>query len=255
MLWERKNRGQGSPLRYDAGMRPLAPQATRRGCGRAAFGLVLPLILAGCSTFRPVQPLAPGETALGVSLGGPLLNTLGTVFPTPILAVSGARGLQSRALGIPWTATGAIDLTAAMFGDLHVEPGLVGYPIVQDTRAPSGAGRPTIAVATSLHVLANRHDSLFAPHVATVASWQLGRTFLAYAGADAAVAIKTPVHPIAGPLGGAEWVTGRSRFGLEVKWLAPYHDVEPLAPGWISPFHHGYFTVLLGYDHHFGGGQ
>ena len=255
MLRERKNPGQGgAPLRYHAGMRPLGFFPPRPPCpvrreGRARpLGLALAVFVAGCSTFRPVQPLDPGQTALGVSLGGPLLNTLGTVFPTPILNVVAARGLRSRAGNMPWAVTGALDITAALYGNLHLEPGMVAYPIVQ-----TGGAVPSVAVAGSLHVLANRHDSLFVPHLAGIASWRWGAQLLVYTGGDAALAIKTPAAPLIGPLAGAEWVHGRGRFGLEVKWLAPYHDVEPAAPTWIAPFHHGYFSVLLGAGYQFGG--
>jgi hypothetical protein len=247
MLRERKNPGPGLPLRYHAGMRPNGP---RPPCLGRLLGAVFALFFPACSTFGPVQPLAPGETALGVSLGGPLLQTLGTVFPTPVLTVTAARGLHSRPLDVPWAVTGAADVTAALFGDLHLEPGLVAYPIVRKAGAI-----PTVAVAGSLHVLANRHDSLFAPHLAGIASWHLSQCLLVYTGADAAMAIKSPAAPIVGPLGGVHWVTGRGRFGLEVKWLAPYHDVEPAAPTWIAPFHHGYFSVLLAAGYHFGGAR
>ena len=48
------------------------------------------LVGSARSTFRPVRPLAPARTALGVSLGGPLLQPQRTVFPTPILSLGGA---------------------------------------------------------------------------------------------------------------------------------------------------------------------
>jgi hypothetical protein len=218
------------------------------GCGRLRSGgaVAFTLFFAGCSSFRPVRPLEPGTTALGVSLGGPLLNTLGTVFPTPILSVAGARGMQAAG-ALPWAVTGALDVTAGLYGNLHVEPGVVFHPIVHE-----GGWAPTLAVAGSLHVLANRHDALVAPHAAAAVSWRLGTAFVVYTGADAAMAIARPVRLIAGPLAGGEWLRGRWHHGLEVKWLAPYHDVEPAAPTWIAPFHHGYFTVLLATGYQFG---
>ena len=250
MLRERKTPGQGSPLRYHAGMRPPGPRGPAC-CGRLPSGCAgfFTLFFAACSTFRPVRPLDPGATALGVSLGGPLLQTLGTVFPTPILSVAGAHGMQAAG-AMPWAVTGALDVTAGLYGNLHVEPGVVFHPIVHEAGLA-----PTLAVAGSLHVLANRHDALIAPHVAAAVSWRPATAFVVYTGADAAMAIAAPARLIAGPLGGVEWVRTRWRYGLEVKWLAPYHDVEPAAPTWIAPFHHGYFTVLLGASYQLGGAR
>jgi hypothetical protein len=231
----------------------MRPRGAARSDLRKPRGLVpvtaaLVIFLTGCSTLRPVQPLPRGETTVAASLGGPLINTLGTVFPTPVLTVGAARGL-GEAFGQPWSASAGWNLTAALFGVLHVEPGLVTYPLIS-----SDGWTPTLAVAGSLHVLANRHDWLVAPQVAAVASWWRDR-FGFYGGAEVAMALVRPARPIAGPLAGAQVSRGRGFFGLEVKWLALHYDVEPAAPNWISPLHRGYFSVLLGGGYRFGGSR
>lgn len=215
-----------------------------------AGSLAVACAISACSTTRPIQPLAPGETALGVSLGGPLLQTLGTVFPTPILSVGVAHGHAPNrlSLGAPWALTGAIDVTAALFGSLHVDPGLALYPLVRSQGAV-----PTVGLFCNLHVIANREDVLLAPQVAGITSWRLGRPWLLYVGLDAARPVKAQASWLAGPMLGTQWDRGQTRFGLEAKWIAPYHDVEPVAPSWISPAHHGFFSLLLSVGYRFGG--
>jgi hypothetical protein len=217
--------------------------------------LGLLLQLAACATTRPVRPLAPKETSLGVSLGGPLINTLGAVFPTPMLTVAGARGVSEQL-----ALTGALNLTAALFGTVHIEPGVVFFPVL----SPHG-GVPTVAVHGSWHLLTDFSGGddgegagwLLGPHLATVASWRLGAPLLGYAGVEGTFAFSPGSSRagrlLAGPLLGVELARGRARFGLECKWLAPHHDVEPAAPEWISPGRHGYLSVVLGFGYHFGG--
>lgn len=206
---------------------------------------LVPLLVgaAACGTARPVAPLGVGETALAVSLGGPLLRTFGVVIPTPILDVSVARGLSDR-----WAATAALDVTAAAYGNLHLQPGAVYFPVV-------GQDGPTVGLAGSVHVITTRADVLVAPHLGATAAWRLADGLRGYLGADAAVAMATgggKTRIIAGPLLGAELARGRARFGVELKWLAPNYDTTPTAPGWVSPGGRGYLSVLLAAGYHWG---
>jgi hypothetical protein len=200
---------------------------------RHAWSLALAAL--ACSTVRPVEPLGAGQAMVGASLGGPMVHALGLAMPTPILTAGGAYGVGER-----WNATASLDATAGAYGVLHLEPGAAFFPV-------AGAGaRPTLMLGGSLHLLTNFRDTRVAPAATAVASWRAGRR-LGYAGADAALALGSPTRLVAGPLAGGELRLGRHvGLGLELKWLAPYYDVEPLAPDWISPAHHGYFSVLLG---------
>ena len=210
---------------------------------RLSLLTIVATICAGaCSTVRPVEPLAPGQFALAGSVGGPLINTLGTVFPTPMLTAGGSYGLGER-----WVATGSVGLTEALFGVVHVEPGATFFPWL------SQEGEMIFGATASLHVLVNGSDALVAPQLSGTASWRLSPAWLVYGGGDLALVLRAPARPIWGPLGGVQWRTGRTSLSLETKWLAPHHDVEPAAPGWISPAHQGYLTVLLGARFAFGG--
>jgi hypothetical protein len=221
------------------------PQALTVCRGARALTSLLGLALAvasGCAQTRVVRPLAPGETVAGVSLGGPLIGLFGAAFPTPILQVGGARGLAERL-----AVTGNLDLTAALYGTLHLEPGVIWHPVVQ------GPGLlPSIGLAGSLHLLTDFSAARLAPHVAAVASWPLAGAHTFYAGIDAAVVPGTSTRAVVGPLAGGELRRGSLGLAVELKWLAPYHDVEPAAPSWISPGQRGFLTVLLGVSYHRG---
>jgi hypothetical protein len=202
---------------------------------RAAPALAL-AAAAACSTARPVRPLGRGHAVVGASLGGPLIHTFGVVIPTPILSAGGGYGLDERA-----NVTASLDVTSAAYGVLHVEPGAALFPVSHE-----GGWGPTLMLGGSLHLLTNFADTRVAPATTAIASWRLRRRHLLHAGADAALAIGSPTRLVAGPLAGGELRFGHAGIGVELKWLAPTYDVEPLAPDWISPARHGYFSVLFG---------
>ena len=199
-------------------------------------------VALGCAQSRVVRPLAVGEMVVGGSLGGPVVALFGAAFPAPILQLSGAYGVRERL-----AVAANVDVTAALYGTLHLEPGLVWHPVVRERGA-----LPSVALAGSLHVLTDFGDTLVAPQLAGVASWPLGDGHAVYAGLDTAFARRTTTRVVVGPLVGAQLRRGRSDLTIEVKWLAPNYDVEPLAPRWISPGHRGFLSVLLGVGYHRG---
>jgi hypothetical protein len=111
---------------------------------------------------------------------------------------------------------------------------------------------PTLTVAPSLHLLTNFSDTRVIPQVTLAAAFRLGHKHLLYTGTDNAVAFGSPTRVVAGPLLGGQLRVGRTGIALECKWLAPYYDVAPTAPSWVSPASHGYFSVLVGVTYYLG---
>ena len=209
----------------------------RRPIHAAAFSLACAALAASCAPTHPVRPLGRGNAALYAALGGPLVTVGSATIPTPILSVGGAYGARDDA-----EVTIQADATAALFGVLHLDPGVAYHPIVRE-RGPL----PTLTVAASLHLLTNFRDTRLGPQLTLAGAWRLGRRTHVYAGADGGVATGSPARLVVGPLAGGEVrLSRRFGLGLEAKWLAPYYDVAPLAPSWVSPESHGYFSVLLG---------
>jgi hypothetical protein len=200
-----------------------------------------------CASSHFVRPLGKGGAVASASVGGPLVQLGGAVFPTPIVELGGGYGVRDD-VDIFVRA----NITAAAFGDLHLEPGVAYHPIIRDH-----GGVPTVTVAGSLHFLTDFRTSARAlPQLSAATAWALGkRRHLLYAGLDLAVSFEGRGWvPIFGPFVGGELRVGR-RVGLslEAKYLAPNYDTGILAPAWIAPGGFGYLSILLGVNVYFGG--
>ena len=202
-------------------------------------------LFSACAQSHFARPLGRGNAVGHASLGGPLLEVNETPVAAPILIVGGGYGLTDS-----WDAYARADVTAAAYGDLHLEPGFAFHPLVREA-----GGVPTVTVAASAHVLTDFHDLRLGPQLTALAAWRVGASHrhLVYLGADAGTLVPGHVRVLAGPLVGGELRVGlRSGLALEVKWLSPWYDVLPLSATWISPGDRGYISVLLGYNLYWG---
>jgi hypothetical protein len=203
--------------------------------------------LGACASSHFVRPLGKGGAVVAGSLGGPLVQIGGATFPTPIVDVSGGYGVRDDVdLFLRW------NITAAAFGDLHLEPGVAYHPLIRDH-----GGVPTVTVAGSLHFLTDFRTSARAlPQLTIATAWALGKKrHLLYGGTDLAISFEGRGWvPIFGPFIGGELRVGK-RVGLtlEAKYLAPNYETRLLAPAWISPGGFGYLSILLGVNVYFGG--
>jgi hypothetical protein len=215
-------------------MRLYVAIATLLGCG-------------ACASSHFVRPLGKGGAMVNASLGGPLVQLGGAVFPTPIIDVGGGYGVRDD-VDIFLRA----NVTALAFGDLHLEPGVAYHPIIADH-----GGVPTVTVAGSLHFLTDFRTSARAlPQLSAATAWALGKKrHLLYAGADLAISFEGRGWvPIFGPFVGGELrVARRFRLSLEVKYLAPNYETRLLAPAWVAPGGFGYLSILLAVNVYFGG--
>ncbi len=196
-----------------------------------------------CATSHFVRPLGKGNGVVNASLGGPLVQLGGADFPTPIVDIGGGYGVRDDT-DIFLRA----NLTAAAFGDLHLEPGVAYHPLIRD-----GGPVPTVTIAGSLHFLTDFRSVLALPQLSAAVAWSLGRRHhLVYGGADLAVSFEGRGWvPIVGPyVGGELRVSRRIGLMLEAKYLAPNYNTGILAPTWIAPSGHGYVSILLGVNVH-----
>ena len=205
------------------------------------------LAFAACASSHFVRPLGKGGAVVNASLGGPLVELGGATFPVPIVDVGGGYGVRDDVdLFLRW------NITAAAFGDLHLEPGVAWHPIIRDH-----GGVPTLTVAGSLQLLTDFRTSVLAlPQLTIATAWALGKKrHLLYGGTDLAVSFEGRGWvPIFGPFVGGELRVGR-RVGLslEAKYLAPNYNPRLLAPAWVAPAGWGYLSILLGVNVYFGG--
>jgi hypothetical protein len=214
---------------------------------RLSIAIAALVAFSACASTHIVRPLGKGRSAAHLSLGGPLIKLGAAVFPTPIIELGGAHGVRDDVEVFLHA-----NVTAAVFGDLHLEPGVAYHPIVRDH-----GGVPTVTVAGSLHFLTDFRTSARAlPQLSAATAWALGhKRHLVYGGLDLAISFEGKGWvPIFGPFVGGELRIGR-RIGLslELKWLAPNYDTRPPAPAWVAPGSLGYFSVLIGLNVYFGG--
>lgn len=205
------------------------------------------LAFGACASSHFVRPLGKGGAMVNASVGGPLVQLGGAVFPTPIVDVGGGYGVRDD-IDIFLRA----NVTALAFGDLHLEPGVAYHPIIRDR-----GGVPTVTVAGSLHFLTDFRTSARAlPQLSAATAWALGRKrHLLYAGADLAISFEGKGWvPIVGPFVGGELrASRRVGLSLEVKYLAPNYETRLLAPAWVAPGGFGYLSILLAVNVYFGG--
>jgi hypothetical protein len=200
-----------------------------------------------CASSHFVRPLGKGGAVVNASLGGPLVTLGGATFPTPIVEVGGGYGVRDDVdLFLRW------NITAAAFGDLHLEPGVAWHPIIRDH-----GGVPTLTIAGSMHFLTDfRTTARALPELTIATAWALGKKrHLVYGGTDLAVSFEGRGWvPIFGPFVGGELRVGK-RVGLtlEAKYLAPNYDTAILAPAWVAPGGWGYLSILVGVNVYFGG--
>jgi hypothetical protein len=178
-------------------------------------------------------------------VGGPLVSVSDTPVAAPILDLGAGYGLTDR-----WDVFARADVTAAVYGDLHLEPGAAFHAVVREAGLV-----PTVTLAGSAHLLTDFSDVRLGPQLSALAAWRVGASHrhLVYVGADALTLVPGRTRVLLGPLAGAEARVGR-RVGLvlEAKWASPWYDVRPLAPTWISPGDRGYLAVLLGCNVYWG---
>jgi hypothetical protein len=203
--------------------------------------------LSACASSHFVRPLGKGGGVVTASLGGPLVQLGGADFPVPIVDVGGGYGVRDD-LDLFLRA----NLTAAVYGDLHLEPGVAYHPLVRESGPV-----PTVTVAGSLHFLTDFRTAVRAlPQLSVATAWSLGRRrHMVYTGLDLAVSFEGRGWvPIFGPyVGGEVRVSRRVGLSLEAKYLAPQYNTGILAPAWVAPGGYGYVSVLLGVNVYFGG--
>ncbi|BDS11341.1 hypothetical protein [Aureispira anguillae] len=77
--------------------------------------------MSACNTTRIVKPLAKKELAVGVDLGGPIIDFSTAKIPVPFSSLTFGYGIDSNV-----TVFGAAHITSAIFGTIQWDMGVVG---------------------------------------------------------------------------------------------------------------------------------
>jgi len=211
----------------------------------AVLPVIALLAVTRCGTVTAVAPLHRGESAIGVSLGGPVANVGGMNIPMPYAVARYRYGLNDRA-GL--YAGG--HLTAAALRVVGLDFGFSYHFLRQQGWVP--------CVGTSAGLAAFIEpggDAALFPQLDIVASYRLGDRVTAYFGSQSMYQFVFAPAVVLAPLVGGEFrLNNRFGLALEAKWYAPTETTHPRNVDYKLPIdNHGAVGFVLGANWLLGG--
>jgi hypothetical protein len=211
----------------------------------AVLPAVFLLVAVRCGTVTAVTPLHRGESAIAISVGGPVADVAGTNIPLPYAVARYRYGLNDQA-GI---YVGG-HLLAAGFGLAGIDFGFSYHFLQQQGWVPTVGA---IAGITAL-IKPGGGEALF-PQLDLVASYRLGDRFTAYFGSQSMYQFQYRPNVVLAPfVGGGFKVSDPFSLNLEAKWYAPTEKTHPRNVNYSLPIaEHGAVGFVLGANWLFGG--
>lgn len=200
-----------------------------------------------CGTVTAVTPLHPGESALNVSLGGPVADLAGMKMPIPYAVARYRYGMNNQA-GVYIGG----HLLAAGFGLAGLDFGF-SYHFLQQSNWLPAVG--AIAGITAL-IQPGGGEALF-PQLDLVASYRLGDRFTTYFGSQSMYQFQYKPNVVLAPFVGTGWrLSDPFSLNLEAKWYAPTEKTHPRNVNYSLPIaERGAVGFVLGANWLFGGGN
>jgi hypothetical protein len=214
---------------------------------------VLALTLSACSTMSGARPLARGEHAVGVTVGGALLD-FGGPLPLPNIVVEGAHGVAEVA-DRPLDLRYGLNATALPFGLISGHVGSSWLLVRPKGAIPRLALTDRVFFATNLLGLPYKTDPVLqgwvADQIELTASYDLGHQ-LVYASVSEYIDLQSPALTFT-PALGAQLDPGQPGgffFQPELRWFALGQVRDSRAVQFASPS--GALGVSLGFGTRFG---
>lgn len=126
---------------------------------------ILPALFFACAPVRFVEPLDKGTFSVGGNFGGPLIEYPPAVIPVPFLAVEGGYGVDTNL-----TVHGGLNLTSAIFGNVHVDGGITYRLVEQKKYIPNVSVSPSFQLVWDVY----DHKATCWPVVDANAYWNYG---------------------------------------------------------------------------------
>ncbi len=203
------------------------------------------LAASGCGTVTAVTPLRRGESALAVSVGGPVAAVAGVNIPLPYAVARYRYGLNDQA-GIH---AGGHLLTAGL-GVVGLDLGFSYHFLQQQGWVPTVGASAGVAA----FIQPGGSEALF-PQLDLVASYRLGDRFTTYFGSQSMYQFQSTPNVVLAPFVGTGWrVSDQFSLNLEAKWYAPTEKTHPRNVNYKLPIaEHGAVGFVLGANWLFGG--
>jgi hypothetical protein len=194
------------------------------------------LLLAGCSTLHAARPLEPGEHAVGLTVGGPLVD-LGAPIPVPNAVVESQHGL-TRIADRPLDLRVGLNAAGLPFGLLQGHVG-AAWLLVEERGA-----RPALTLADRLFAAVNAPGTPNRPdpelnlwaadQVELTASWSRG-DHLVYTSLAQVFDLRDPGLLLCPAVGGEVGLGPRWSLRPEVRWYGA-GQLPPATPfRWATP--------------------
>jgi hypothetical protein len=179
--------------------------------------LCLLILATACAPSRFVAPLAEGEQALNVHLGGSLIDYSGSTIPVPLSSITYAKGMSEKL-----TVFGGLHTTSLAFNNLQLEAGLVSKVLEQKGWQPALSS----AIAFNLVTELSEGNTKLWPQVDGNAYWQIKqhRPYLGYAVWIDPNLMDENALGVLNPHIGYTYTHGEWDFNTELKFLAPGYD-------------------------------
>lgn len=198
----------------------------------------LAFFFTGCGTVSTVRPLEPGQSAVALSVGGPVVTLPGIAdVPLPYSVLRYRWGLEKNL-----EAHIGLHPTMLAFRTIGLDAGL-SYEIVHGEKAV-----PSLVFGINPTIWVNPFNEAagFSPEAEAVLSWMIRDKLLVYAGGQAFFQLEKPYVPLAALLG-AEYRLGPMGLGFEAKWYSPAENSEYRVVNFpLSPGDHGALGAVLG---------
>jgi hypothetical protein len=200
---------------------------------------------SGCGTVSTVRPLEPGQNAVALSVGGPVVTLPGIAdVPLPYSVLRYRWGLVNDL-----EAHVGLHPTMLAFGTIGLDAG-VSYELVHGNKV-----LPSLVLGINPTIWVNPFNEAagFSPEAEAVFSWIVWDKLLLYTGGQTFFQLEKPYTPWAALLG-AEYRFGAVGLGLETKWYSPTENSEYRVVNFpLSPAKQGAFGFVLGFTLYPGG--
>jgi len=217
------------------------------------------LLGTACGTMNSARPLDKGQHAVGVTLGGPMVEFGGSYIPLPNAVLEGRSGMAP--LGDRnWDINYGLNLTALAFDQVGLHVGGSYQALKQNGNIPAISFTNRLFLYSN-HISANTIDDgkglWLNDELSLTFSWKLGRQMV-YTGFSQYFDLSQPSLTLS-PFVGAEFFnTGLNNgFALqfELRNYAVGRNPSITSAKWNTPFGSGGFGGNLGVVYRFGGSK
>jgi hypothetical protein len=210
------------------------------------------LVTFSCSPVRSIRPIDKGQSAVSLSLGGPITQVGKTYIPLPLLCVGYNYGFFET-----MDIEAGLNFTDVLFGIGNIQVGTNWRPLIPQAFRPGFIISPKLFAMTDFKPKGSR----LYPDIGLTAFWNLRKQWYLYGGWDNWIELNTirddgntqNHHWLIAPYVGMDLGSDRWSFQVEIKLYTPNLSNQGRPTKNIGVGEKGIFGVFLGMSRYFGG--